>query len=82
MVWTTTPPTSPGWWWVRHSILDDRPRLVRVTRLAGVLSVRLRFGTFPVEMVVGPYRWAGPIPEPDEPADAGAKDVPVYFGSP
>jgi hypothetical protein len=56
LAWTKKPPTEPGWYWAR------RPGL----RCASLGIVRI---DRPESIPVGcDYEWAGPIPEPQEPA--------------
>jgi hypothetical protein len=56
LAWTRKPPTEPGWYWAR------RPGL----RCASLGIVRI---DRPESIPVGcDYEWAGPIPEPQEPA--------------
>lgn len=62
MIWTTSRPTKPGWyWWRAHAKAD--PHLRCITYVLG----RLCSDGLPVKR--SPGEWSSePIPEPEEPA--------------
>jgi hypothetical protein len=56
LAWTKKPPTEPGWYWARRPGQEDRPpSIVWIGK-----TERIPTGC--------DYEWAGPIPEPEEPA--------------
>lgn len=60
LAWTTHPPQAQGWYWVR-SVCPD----------TGIANPAIAFYYNERECEVAknyPYQWAGPIPEPQEPA--------------
>ena len=77
MTWTTERPTEPGWYW--FEVGNDSParmtRNIRAIVLVGEdplytpprLRVQFPQGTFHVGRMGG--RWAGPIPQPEEPSN-------------
>lgn len=70
MTWTTTPPTVPGWYWLRTAG-DARGEVVRVARdpdgpAAGLAVYRAGYELdedFPAGA-----EWAGPLTPPETPA--------------
>lgn len=71
--WTTTRPTTPGWYWVEWQWGPDRSRQIvqiLVSRRHTDFSIRIDGATFAlgaVEAFHNARRWAGPIPEPSDP---------------
>jgi hypothetical protein len=69
IAWTQETPTEPGWYWLRIGD-GGTPHCVHVERYRGRLSLY----RWPVLQQFEPLpradsaRWAGPIPEPQEPA--------------
>ena len=63
MKWTKTPPTEPGWYWIRGSWRDDES--VGEVRRGKLL---LRDLIFPLDSpLLASYEWSDqPIPQPDE----------------
>ena len=62
LVWTKSPPTEPGWYWVRMwGVVEMR----RVYRAAGHLRLVMENWSMPEnEWRREAEAWAGPIPEP------------------
>lgn len=72
MTWTTTAPTTPGWYWMRLpwnaidgrddkcvSVQHDRDGVLRASYSSNQKSLR------PTNLPAG-TQWAGPIPRPAE----------------
>jgi hypothetical protein len=66
--WTRTPPTEPGWYWIRGGVLNHRkPTLVEVWRGEQCLRIRRADGSGYTRADSVPHiEWAGPIQEPPE----------------
>ncbi len=56
--WTSTPPSEPGWYWVK---IIDRPEVLEVAPISGQLHILWSDGPRPLPEG---YLWAGPIPQP------------------
>jgi hypothetical protein len=68
MEWTTDKPRCEGYYWWR--VNDDDEEIVQISDIDGRLSINYGYGDIrPVWNVGG--QWAGPIPEPTEPQEAG-----------
>jgi hypothetical protein len=60
MIWTTTPPTEPGWYWVDWGIAIDAHAIV------GVVYVDCRWQDPSWTERLPTSQWAGPlVPPPD-----------------
>lgn len=73
LTWQKTPPSEPGWWWMRwrwkidgYSDWDRRPECVYQDEY-GFLRIGDR-GAVGYPQTKPDIEWAGPIPAPEEPA--------------
>lgn len=69
MKWTKTPPTEPGRYWMD----DGRISVVRIWRNDGEVYMWAECQDWASELPLN-AKWAGPIPEPEEPGDANVVD--------
>jgi len=69
--WTDEPPEEPGWYWCRRVVdgVKGASFVQQVYELDGVLEVMEGKSYSDVDELTC-RRWAGPIPEPDEPVEA------------
>lgn len=77
MIWTTTRPTTPGWyWWIGEGGAVSDPEIVKIGdyQLAGRNELhvwRLGMNVESLELFIernGVGGWAGPVVQPKEPA--------------
>lgn len=61
--WTSEPPTSPGWYWIRWGAAANHTEVVLVTDSD---ALRVHYGSRVADM--RDVEWAGPIPAPASPA--------------
>lgn len=59
LYWSKEPPKVAGWYWTRFSDKTGRPRLLEIQEY----DLKTAQG-------ITEWEWAGPIPEPQEAADA------------
>lgn len=64
LVWTTDPPTEPGWYWLYDRLYGSR--VVCVSH--GLVSDGFAALNIPLRHCVD-CKWAGPIPQPTEPEE-------------
>lgn len=74
MTWTTTPPSEPGWYWLRESRPYAAPEVVLIAEGDGAVEMYRALGP-PWELAEllrlgdSPPQWAGPIDLPREQSD-------------
>ena len=71
MTWTTQPPTTPGWYWVKEIHTEDgsinSPIVLNVVISPGGDSLGFWLAmTFYLISEAGSPKWAGPLPLPEE----------------
>ena len=65
MQWSTTPPTAPGWYWVKRL---RRIELVEVERFEHEGGMGVVVNGYKLTMPEVSYaHWLGPLPEPEAP---------------
>ena len=61
LVWSKSPPTKPGWYWLDRHVWHESPRIVEIRDYAGELAI----GNSTISgRWMEKATWAGPIPEP------------------
>ena len=71
LMWTTTPPTQEGWYWVRWTARTREPILIQVLRdeVDGDLVAWVAGAPQPFALSYF-HPWLGPLPVPEPPTEA------------
>lgn len=67
LVWTTETPTIEGFYWLQWGDPIFKPRVVEVSIIRNELHALFCGNECEEPLPISGTRWAGPIPEPQEP---------------